>query len=333
MRESQDSGSSSPQADVVLDRWHLLRNYSDALERFVARRHATWRAILRDHERAQAGVEDPPCGVDRAAVELPPAPRHRPSRRIQEQRHAKRQARLELFNRVHELRQLGRSKAAIAREVGLDPQTVKSYLKRDAPPDFTRKTPTPSHLDPHVEYLRGRWMEGCRNAAHLTKELRERGYQGSLRTVMRYVHAWRDANPATPPRPPPPRLPAPRRLAWLLLTHDPDHDPAIITLQQISPHAQHEIALAREGHHALKTRDLNAWRTWSEKILHSNCTDLKHLAIGLQAEGAAFTNAPELPYSNGPTEGHVNRLKLIKRTMYGRASFPLLRKKILYQDT
>ena len=62
------------------------------------------------------------------------------------------------------------------------------------------------------------------------------------------------------------------------------------------------------------------------------CTDLKRFLCGLDRDEDAVTNAMLLPYSNGPTEGNVHRIKLIKRTMYGRANFELLRKKILYHE-
>lgn len=319
----------------MLDRWHLLKNYSDAFERLVARRHATWRAALCEHIQAETERADEAPAIESVGTDLSSPPRHQPSRRILEQRLLKRQARQEIFDRVHELHALGRSKKAIARELRLSQQTVTTYLQRDASPDHTRKAPTPSKLDAHAEYLRARWEGGLRNAAQLTSEIREHGYQGSLRTVMRYVHAWHSATPPSLPRPPPPRLPAPRRLAWIVLTDDsvPNFERAITTLLEASSEVQYEINLAREGHRALQTRDPDAWRAWSEKTRSSGCSDLKRLTSSLHNEGSAFTNALELPFSNGPTEGHSNRFKLIKRSMYGRASFALLRNKVLYRDT
>lgn len=89
--------------------------------------------------------------------------------------------------------------------------------------------------------------------------------------------------------------------------------------------------LARHGATAIRNRDATLWREWSERVSGSGCRKLVRYLAGSTNDTAALLNALSLPYSNGPTEGHVNRVKLIKRSMYGRASFELLRNKILYR--
>ncbi|MDP4025587.1 transposase, partial [Methylobacterium sp. NEAU 140] len=56
---------------------------------------------------------------------------------------------------------------------------------------------------------------------------------------------------------------------------------------------------------------------------------LKRFAASLQRDAAGITNAIALPWSTGPAEGHISRLKMIKRSMYGRAGFELLRQRVL----
>jgi transposase len=60
--------------------------------------------------------------------------------------------------------------------------------------------------------------------------------------------------------------------------------------------------------------------------------EFKSFAKGIQQDKAAVLAGLTLPWSNGPLEGHVNRLKLLKRSMYGRAKLPLLRARVLHVD-
>ena len=193
--------------------------------------------------------------------------------------------------------------------------------------------PTPASLDQHHEHLRARWRDGCRNAAHLTRELKHRGYKGSARTVRRHLQHWRDSQDAphdSPPTSPPSvTFPSPRKLAWNLLQDDSDATTSAL-LQHVSD-ALHYTNLTRAGLDAIKQHNPHAWNAWTAAILEQPNSPLRRFVTGLQRDHHAITNALTLTYSNGPTEGNVNRLKLIKRTMYGRASFELLRKKVLYQ--
>ena len=68
---------------------------------------------------------------------------------------------------------------------------------------------------------------------------------------------------------------------------------------------------------------------WLTTVAASGLADLKLFAVGLKREGQALINAPCLPFSNGPVEGAVNRIKLFKRQMYGRGSLELLNKRVL----
>ena len=125
-------------------------------------------------------------------------------------------------------------------------------------------------------------------------------------------------------------LPSPRKLAWNLL-----HDESDTTTQTLLRHvsdAQHHTNLARAGLDAIKQHNPHAWNAWTAAMLEQSNNPLRRFVTGLNRDRDAITNALTLTYSNEPTEGNVNRLKLIKRTMYGRAGFELLRKKVLYQS-
>jgi transposase len=68
---------------------------------------------------------------------------------------------------------------------------------------------------------------------------------------------------------------------------------------------------------------------WLSRAEESSVPELRTFARGLRQDEAAGRAGIGLPWSNGPVEGHVNRLKVIKRSMYGRARFDLLRARVL----
>jgi len=338
-RYAEAISMAAPDAMVIIDRWHLLRNLTDAFERLVANHSSDWRETLQAHlDKQHADAQDKLAADDGSNT----TPLERPRRisiitpRQQQKTTADHERRQHLIDQAHELRSLGWPKAKIAKHLHLDPNTVATYLKLDTPPDHARRRPTPSPLDEHLPFLQRRWREGCRNAAQLTRELREHGYQGTRRTVTRYVRHWRTDDEDQPVditaiRPPIAILDQPNKLAWNLLKDEPDP-----TTQQLLDHvsdAEHHANLARAGINAIRHHDIDAWNAWCRVILQQPNNPLKRFVTGLKTDYPAVINALTHPYSNGPTEGNVNRLKLIKRTMYGRASFQLLRNKVLYQPT
>ncbi|MCA1791924.1 MAG: transposase, partial [Thioalkalivibrio sp.] len=263
------------------------------------------------------------------------APAQEVSHREAERRQATQQRRQDRYDRIAELAGKGIGKMAIARKLNLDRGTVASYLQQGGPPTNERRHFTPTQLDPSLPYLKTRFLDDdCRNAALLTREIREQGYTGSVRTVMRRIRTWKraaSASTADPVASPPLQLSASCTLAWTLLKDQRD-DPAVELLKDNDEHAATLAQLAPEGLQALRTRNLEAWTDWRHAVATLTCSDLKRFLRSLERDETAVNNAVLLPYSNGPTEGNVHRIKLIKRTMYGRASFELLRKKILHHE-
>jgi transposase len=129
-----------------------------------------------------------------------------------------------------------------------------------------------------------------------------------------------------------PQSMAPRHLAWLFL-RDPERleKQEKLTLSLIRTSQQVEIAygLVQQFVTLLKERNAQPLDTWLLDCQMSGISDLTTFAQGLEKEGLALHAAFTLPYSNGPVEGKINKLKYIKRSMYGRSGFPLLRQKVL----
>jgi transposase len=190
--------------------------------------------------------------------------------------------------------------------------------------------------------LHQQWEAGCHNAMHLWRTLRGQGFPSSYAVVYRYVTALRcgpplrPAGPAHPPTPPgstpPPSLTA-RQLSYLLVRRPEKRTPAqqeqVVQIRQHAPTISQIARLKDTFAQMVRQRTPTALQTWIETVLTSSLPDLQRFATGLQRD-AAVRAALELSYSNGPTEGHVTRLKLLKRQMYGRVKLDLLRQRVLH---
>jgi transposase len=328
----------APGATQIADRWHILKNIGDLLERVVARHGAAVRAATQPVPAEKRGAaESTGAGGDPVPVDAP-VPLRPPQRSLGD---ARQQAR---FDAIHELRQAGHSVSAIARTLGLTRITVRKYLRAEACPVRVRHSRLLGPTSPHVAYLRERWAAGCDNAALLWAELRARGFTGSAGSVRRFLGAWRTTprRRGRQPRPPagrapapPPAPPSPRQVRWWLL-QDPDQRPAerqayLARLLHDCPTLQEASDLAREFGRLLRQRDAAAFDAWLDRAAGSDLAEFRNGAKGLRQDYAAVTAALRAPYSNGPTEGNVTRLKLVKRQMYGRAKPDLLRQRVLHR--
>jgi transposase len=306
----------APDAAQVADRWHLLENCSRALLDAVRRRRADVRAATA------------------AAVVLPAAPERSPSgghppMTSAERRQWQRWRRgAELHGEVVRLHRAGVSIKAIVRRLGVGRNTVRRWLRGAAPEPYR---PRRSTLGLHLGALERRWAEGCHNGAQLWRELRDgAGFRGGLRVVTEWAARRRLASR-------PGRMesgfgaPASRRVARML-TADPETlDGAgrryLDHLLSISPPLARARELALRFADVVRARrdgELDGW------LAEADGSELRSFAAGLRQDEAAVRAALALPWSSGQTEGQITRLKLIKRTMYGRAGFGLLRARVLH---
>jgi transposase len=303
----------APQAVQVADRWHLLQNLSDAL-----------RYALEPHHRilSQAAIEvsdsvDPPV----AAASIPA-----PTRPKLSQQHS-RQRRHSIYEQVVDLLQGGMNQCQIAAQLGIGRRTVRRWLHANGFPE-RKPVHRSNSVDAYTDFLDQRWQQGCHNAQQLWRELREQGFSGQSRIVrnwLRMRHGRRSERSQRVARPPQTRS-SPRRVAWLLLTEPESERSYLERVYRDSPLIAATARVAREFERIIRDRDSAAWPGWIES---AGTTALANFASHLMRDKDAVVAALETPWSNGPVEGHVHRLKLIKRQMYGRASFDLLRIRVL----
>lgn len=322
----------APQAEQIADLWHLLKNLLEALERHIAGQYRSLNAALK------AALEQEALASEITTTVPAPASCSKQSESSSSQQASRHQWRQERFEEIKRLDEQGWSKRQIAKEFGLHRVTVRKYLAVDELPEHGNAgRRRQSVLDPFKDYLQQRHAGGCHNATKLFRELRTRGYSGGLTIVKDYLRNLRQATPSqvTANTSKMVRLPAPKTLAWWLLC-DPkelksEQETVVSTLLSRLPDLERAAQLAREGWQLFRERKQEVLKSWMAAVKGTGFGELKRFVKGLESDLQAVQNALRYPWNNGVTEGNVNRLKMIKRTMFGRANCDLLRAKVLYR--
>src|SRR5512135_885319 len=324
---AQAASEAAPEAVQVADRWHLVKNARDVAERVLQRRSISVRALL-GGRRVEAARDEPVAVVSNPVAD--------PCEAIGGPKWERRLAR---FEEVRRMRADGTSLRGIARALSMNYQTVQRYVRSDACPDWQPGRLRPSRLDRYDGYLRRRLAEGCGNARQILRELHATGYHGGRTAVQERVRRLKaEADPAGAPAPVSPAqerpaFPSLRQLAVTIVRRPADRDEedqhALATLCS-GDAVICEMAETIEGFTSLiRERRPQDLEDWSDRARKSSVSELKSFAQRLCQDGAAVRSGIGLDWSNGPVEGHINRLKAIKRAMFGRARFDLLRARVL----
>lgn len=308
----------APRAVQVADRWHLLRNLGEAVRAVAGAHHAAIRRVRRGSVGERAAPE---ATAPATAREARKAARHQP-----------RQAR---YAEVRRLGDAGATVSAIARACGLDRKTVRKWLREGGPGTWDRPSGG-GMLAPHLDHLERRWAEGSRNATRLWEELVALGLQGGRSAVRSWAtRRRRSSSDALDPQPAAAaeaRRPHSMARVTRLIQADPaglsGPDRAFLDRLLAEAPALAEVRDLARGFAALVrkkgTGTLDGW------LAAAAGTPLGGFAEGLGKDLAAVRAALETPWSTGPVEGQISRLKTIKRTMHGRAGFDLLRSRVLH---
>jgi transposase len=340
---AEGAAQGAPQATQVADRWHLLQNLREALQRLLDRQHRYLPTV--SDKRAEAIlVTQPRPSVPQVAQSnvYSGAPKLSRAEQVRQERRSRRLAR---FEEAMALYQQGVSIRTIGRTLQLDRKTVRRYITFGAFPEIARRRPAPSVLDPWKPYLTTRWNAGCHNGMRLFREIREKGYQGSRTLLSAWIARLRHQNvePVTaessqellqvPLLPVAKRQLSARQASWLLVRSPEDLDDeeqaALIHMRQASSDLDRAYVLAQEFGQIIREHRHAALDLWLHKGETSLIPELKSFVAGLRRDHPAVEAALKLGWSNGQVEGQVNRLKFLKRSMYGRANFDLLRQRVL----
>ncbi len=340
---TRGAAEGAPHARQIADRWHLLQNLGQVLERLLHR--------LRSGSGSTPGTAAP--------ADLPPAHGLLRPRRLrpvtaseQHRQHARGARRAARFDSVQDLLVRGLSRRAVARLLGMSRGTVHKFARAAQVPERAQRLPQPSMLDPYLPYLQERWAAGGTNAQQLWRDIQAQGYPGSPRQVARWAqHRRRSPAPSLNPHtvPPPtevsdavlaaPPLPtpvlhsgAPRQAVWLLLRR-PDElsDVEHADVRRLHRHPQVAAAhaLTQQFQQMVRERQPDQLDPWLVACTASNIPELQTFAHTLRRDADAVRNALQEGWSQGQTEGQITRLKLIRRQMYGRGKLDLLSRRFL----
>jgi transposase len=327
----------APDAVQVADRFHLWQNLGEAVEKAVIAHRADLREPASDAAEAAATIPEPAgpaapppesdgfrdvCGRERRLVT-----RHR-----------------ERYAAVHARLADGLSAAAISRDLGLDRHTVDRFAHATSLEEvLVKATSRASILDPFKPYLNQRWNAGVTSGAVLHAELQAQGWKGSTQAVRRYLRQFRPAGrdalqagkaPEGNAAPAAPAPPKPRQVIRWIMTRPDRLDAADATwLAQItarSPELKATAAHVREFAAMMTGRQGHRLDEWITSVRADPLPALHSFASGLERDHAAVLAGLTLPNSSGAVEGQVCKIKYLKRQMYGRANFDLLRRMALH---
>jgi transposase len=332
--------ATASKAIQVADRWHLLLNARQMVERCLAGAHVRLRRL--------PIIEQPPVASGGRA-------RAYPRTRAEEAASADSRARWQaLYDEVRQRHARGEKLLAISRRMGLARGTVRKFAQAESFPERAVQQPGPSILDPFLPHLNARLATGYENATALWRELRDLGFAGSPKQVYRWMaerrtapaktttRKWRSSHPRRPAASA--SLPSPKQLAWLLVRPPTALDAtgtAVLARVRQDPEAATVADLAerfctlirqccRERQtHNCEQMSIKALTAWMAEARSSGIQAVETFAAGLDQDRAAVRAALTQPWSSGQAEGQITRLKLLKRSMYGRAGFDLLCRRVL----
>lgn len=341
---AEGSQQGAPDAVQVADRWHLLHNMTDAVEK-VLRRHVKELKAAADSATADASGQSDP-GTDNSICQgqeigqtverlVNESDGRRQTSKAERERLNRRAARAQRYDRVVELHGKGVSERGIMRETGMSRGTVRRYLSCKAFPEINSPENRRSQLDTYELLIRERLEANASTVKELLQELRGLGYSGSESSLARYIRRrlkW-NKRMAKNREGEKPKCPSPRRVS-IMMVQGPDkraeQDGAfLVRLTSSCDELAAACCIAHDFADMIRQREPARYDAWRLQVKAANVPELMTFARVLDRDRDAVIAGLTLPWSNGPTEGHVNRLKSIKRQMYGRAGFEMLRRRVL----
>jgi transposase len=332
----------APQARQVADRFHLLLNLREAVEKELARqRRRLALPPVEEEDQSVTKTVPVPASCSRANPEVQTHKRQLVAERWR--------AKKELFARVRALHLSGRSASSIVRATGVGRRRVDKWIRCIELPTRDEMEPKPTSPRFFAAHLRRRWAEGCHQGPRLLTEIRALGYRGCYSSLAKFLARWRDHEPELKPKSRPPASVSLRQQAGVHPTVSGHISPLVAAallskprplltgwqaakveaLKKACPDFARMRSLVLSFRGILQSGKAATLARWMKKAVASGIYGMKRFVRKLNHDLAAVKNALRESWSNGPVEGHINRLKTLKRQMYGRAGFELLRARLL----
>jgi len=314
----------APQAVQVADRFHLLCNLTSAVQRVLEqKRTALAKAVV-------------PVVAEASTPRTDSAPKAKS--RVEQNREDCRQRRVDRYNEVVGLHRKGMSQQAISLTLHIQRKTIRRFLRAGQFPERATPHRRPLGINKFQEFLHRRWDEGCHNATMLWHEIQSQGYTGGRSTMAKFIATLR--TPGTTyfretagPRQKRAKPPSPRQAAMLLARRPEklkaDEKLLLAKLNECCPEIPILYDLTQGFAAVFRDKQSDILQTWLAQAKQTGLPEIKSFCDGLLRDAKAVNAAVVLPWSNGQVEGQIHRLKLVKRQMYGRAKFNLLRRRVL----
>ena len=340
---ARGASAGAPGAVQVADRWHLLKNLREALERLFGRLDAAVADALRPPapDETVPTAETPGVAPIAPEPEPPgggsgPVPQSAPETATSA-RQARQQQRAARHTEVRALREQGLPLRQIAHQTGLSRNAVRRYCRQARCPDWNPGRRSRTRLDGFADHIEQWLAAGGRNSADLFRDLQAQGCSAGYDAVRRCVsrrlgNTHRPGPRTTVSAPSPPPRPSARQLSFAFLKRAEKREAeeqARVDRLRAGPVLREALELAGSFAALVRQQATASLSDWLAQAEQSGCAELVGFAAGLRQDEAAVRAALTTPWSNGPVEGQVNRLKTIKRQMYGRAGFQLLRARVL----
>jgi transposase len=312
-----------PWAVQVADKFHLAKNLTEATQLLLARCQAE---VLAASQAGEVGQSEPHEPI-REWRPLEPA-------QVEKARLARRSGRLARYQEMEKLQQMGKKPKEIAKLLGLSQRTIEKWVAAGTFPEAKRRRKKPSCFDAFAPIVLKRWNEGERSGAKLFQELKEQGFRGSERTVYRYLETLKHSEIQAAPHSH--RLPqySANTAVWLFVRDLDSLDEVeredVAALREASGVLDQAYRLVQDFLLMLRKREGHRLERWLARVAKSNLPELQQFAHGIERDKAAVQAGLTWEINNAQAEGQITKLKLLKRTMYGRASFPLLRQRVLH---
>jgi len=316
-REAATEGA--PQAKQVVDRFHLQKNFAEALEKFFRKQE-------RVLNKATGGSTGKARSAERVVV----------PEKVSQERRAHHRQRVSLHKRIWKLYREGYHKEQIAQVVGVSSSSVYRALEQETPPPLRRRSRSSSIVDPYLSYLVSRWNQGCHNVARLYEEIVAQGYTGTQRTLQMRLRPFRPrgARPVSKQTIIWDKPPSPRGVALMMVrptqSRTKEQTAYLEHLVQTDSTIAAVFTLAQDFGRLLRKHEGQVClEQWKAAVRTSGIAELIAFVDGLADDAEAVANGCSMTWSNGMVEGFVNKVKWIKRSSYGQAGFPLLQRRVL----
>lgn len=324
----------APSAVQVADRFHLLKNVTEVLQQ-----------ILETQGKVLKLAPAPPA--QSAPIELEDIEQNivlaQPNAKAQQQFEQRRTQRLQTYQTIWQLHYQGESTAQIARQVGVSSRTVQRYLRASSFPERrARSDRGRSLVCPYQDYLIQQWNFGHDRMRDLFRDLQQQGYTGSYLSLTRYIHRLRRGQPEPEAALSQPRFRTAswqrqtltaRRASYLSLqnpqTQSAQDKQLLHRLIEQNPNLTPVIEFAQAFAQLVRQRQPKQLDLWLQQAQEIDVELFERFAKSLQEDYEAVKAGVTLATSNGQVEGQINRLKMLKRQMYGRAGLELLSRRFL----